>query len=366
MPVPKSKQKLTHVFEWPRLNDLTLDEAHEYHVVKGVLMVEGELKSGEMMTADNVLQGGGALRASAMLGFADVDVDHHEHELPAEYEKKYGKEINDVYPVGFVIDCETVKNSDGKYEVQALMVITNDTVYDLIDQGKVKGNSVVDYYRDLKCEGDGDTGTCAFEGSSFMINTLVLDEVPNSESTWVAPIDEDDLGTIIVAAENAKHKHSASTKKLNAWISQVKQNKKTKKNRKPQAVQTESEDGKQLNDYMDDDNYWIDGRDGIVAYLMEVKGLDQTTAEQMADYLIEHPDILNRHQYEYLSGADLFAWWSHAKLETLEKKYDKLEKRLESQINNMHMLMHSNPKIKANVMKWSKIRANAKKRAEQL
>ena len=148
------------------------------------------------MARDNIMSGAGALRAVAAAGLALVDIDHHQHELPAPYVEKYGLGINDPYPVGYVLDAQGIVAKDGLAEVQAMMMIQNPTVYNLISAGRVNGCSVVDMIRKKVCNDD----TCRFEGSAYIMNTIALEGKPNSAGTWAAPVTASDIGTIIKPA----------------------------------------------------------------------------------------------------------------------------------------------------------------------
>ena len=148
-------------------------------MIKGVAMSEGKLKSGDMMVRDNVIAGAGAMRASAIMGKAQLDIDHHEITLPKSYSEKYGSGIADPYPLGFIVDAQAQENEvDGEklMQVEFLATIENEKVYDLIKSGQIKGCSVVDYSRGLKCEKE-----CAYQGSAYLTNTLILDEVRYAE-----------------------------------------------------------------------------------------------------------------------------------------------------------------------------------------
>ena len=81
----KTKHQLSHSFTWPVPIDMAKMDPQEFfamRMIKGVAMTEGELKSGDLMTRDNVIAGGGAMRASALMGKAQLDIDHYEAELP--------------------------------------------------------------------------------------------------------------------------------------------------------------------------------------------------------------------------------------------------------------------------------------------
>ena len=313
-----------------------MEDVQELGLVKGVLMVEGALKSPStnddgkevptVMTAENVMQAGGALRAAAIMGFAGVDIDHFEEELPEKYVKKYGKEINDPYPVGFVIDAEVVKNSDGLMEVQAIMAIYNPLVFKLVKEGKIKGNSVVDYYRKLTCDSDA----CNYEGSSYLYNTLVLEEVPNSNSTWVNAVDEEDLEKWI------EHKHSA---KRAAQAGMKRELTRLEKIHNARSAKHAVVKGHNLENYLTD-GIWNDGKDGVIEYLKEEKGLDEATATALGEYMFNNPEMFNDYQIEHLSGADLIAWWTHVKLESQEDA-------MRIMANNLNLMMAANPQVKS-------------------
>ena len=278
------KHQLQHAFTWPVPYDAEVIK--DMQLIKGVAMSEGKLKSGEMMTRDNVVAGGGAMRASALMANAQLDIDHFGTELPEKYGEKYGKEILDPYPPGFIVDAQAVENKVGDstlMQVEFIAVITNKKVYDMIKAGQIKGCSVVDYTRDLKCEEE-----CHYEGSAYLSNTLILDEVPNSNGTWVAAVTHADIGTIIREIEKAEIE-SRRPGKLHALI----QKHAVKKNN--------------LENYMND-GVWNDGAESAIEYLKVEKEIDHDTATAMASYLMEFPTNVSQYQLENLSHADLMAW----------------------------------------------------------
>ena len=172
---------------------LDVGKAHTLGLVKAVIAREGRVRDGNVMERDNIVAGAGALRAVAAAGIGLVDVDHFKHSLPPAYVQKYGSGINDPYPVGHVLDAQAVTGKDGLAEVQAIMMISNPTMYNLISAGRIKGCSVVDMARKKVCEAD----SCKFEGSAYVMNTIALEGTPNCAGTWAAPVTESDIGTIV-------------------------------------------------------------------------------------------------------------------------------------------------------------------------
>ena len=301
----KVNHSLMAAFEWTSSLGFNPDDISKLNLIKGVALSEGELKSGEIMTRDNVIAGAGAMRASAIMSQATLDIDHHETTLPKEYEEKYDPAINDPYPPGFIIDAQAVENTinDKKtMQVEFLAVILNDYVYDLIKSHKIKGCSVVDYPRDLDCDKcDTESCTCKYSGSAYLQNTLILEEVPNSNGTWVDIVTEDDFGSTITIPEDAELEkltiqyHKAPTKlqlRVKSLLEHAKQ---------------EFTEGN-LEPYMTD-GIWNNGIESITEYLMEEKLIELDTAESMAEYLFNHPENLSQYQLAALSTEDLEAWW---------------------------------------------------------
>ena len=332
MPDDAPKQ-ITEIFKWPAPMELTIEDAEGIGLVKGVLMREGKLKSGDVMTRDNVMQGAGALRATARAGEAWIDIDHYDEKLPEKYTEKYGKEINEPYPVGNVIDCEAVEGKDGKMEVQAIMAIVNKTAYKLIKDGKIKGNSVVDFYRKLTCDKD-----CEFEGSTYRMNTLVLEEIPNSEGTWVQHVTKDDIGTIIQTVK--KDTHAANRKVWGTLNKIIMENRKAHEFDLLGKYQTEGK--------------WTDGKSSIVEFLEHGKDIEQELAKQIAEWIESTPDLFSNYQLEHASAADLIAWWVHARQEAIETLISR-------HIISYNEMMASNPTLGHNLAKFTTKRAAAYK-----
>lgn len=290
--------------------ELSHEDAVAIGLIKGVALTEGELKSGEAMTRDNVIMGAGAMRASALNGTARLDIDHHYDKLPPEYLEKYGGEIANPYPPGFIIDAQAVENEipgsgETRMQVEFLAIIENRTVYDMIKAGKIKGCSVVDFIRNVNCDGeksvDGGGPGCQYEGSAYLENTLILDEVPNSNSTWVAVVSDADIGTIIAnRSEEVKNKLRKQMRHSLSPVQKIIINAHAGSN---------WSDEQSLDAYMTD-GIWNNGAESIADYLKSEKSIDEAVAAKMADYLIKNPETLSQYQLEWLSMEDLSAWWT--------------------------------------------------------
>ena len=162
---------------------------------------------------------------------------------------------------------------------------------------------MVDYSRGLKCEKE-----CAYQGSAYLTNTLILDEVPNSNGTWVAAVTEEDIGTIIMSPEAYPDYEDHLTLKIKAHTAKV-----TEKNEKPDKAEKNSphsprgspyDDPHELDFYMDD-GVWKEGVESAQAFLTEAKGIDQDTAGAIANYLIANPKNVSQYQLEHMSHEDL-------------------------------------------------------------
>lgn len=91
-----------------------------------------------------------------------VDIDH--------FAEKYGAGINDPPTVGHVIDVQAII-ANNLAQVQALMIIHNFLMYNLVTRGLFKGNSVVDLTRKKVCN-----YTYKFERTVYLMNTLYLED----------------------------------------------------------------------------------------------------------------------------------------------------------------------------------------------
>ena len=325
----KTKHTLKHTFQWPVPIELTKEDLKTLKLIKGVAMQEGQVKSGENMKRDNVIAGGGALRASSLLGFATLDIDHYDEKLPKEYTDEYpGLDV----PCGFHVDAQTVENTVGKeqkklMEVEFIAVLENEKAYELVKNNEFVGCSVVDYARSLNCakcngtDADASCG-CDYDGSAYLHNTLVLKEVPNSNGTWVDIVTEEDIGTIIQTAKGTE-KEKMNTQ-LNQKITPIQNKILNILGRKHTADKHEYQEA-DLTNYMTD-GIWNNGKDSITAFLQEEKLLDESFAAEMAQYLFENPTKLTQYQLTDLSTDDLIAWWNT--VAKMEKEIHAIKKKL--------------------------------------
>ena len=332
------KHSLKHKFGWPVALMLEPGEEVEMMLFKGVAMQEGEMKRGEKMDKDNLLFATGAMSTAAMMGVALMDIDHFENaeDVPKEYLAKYGEDLIKPYPPAFIIDAaveENVIEPNGRKvnQVEFIGACTNRLVYDMIKTGKFKGCSVVDYYRKEVCDDcNGTDGKCdcSIEGSHFLANTFILEEVPNSDGTWVEVLSEKDVGTIIERPTEAMVE-SLKLKSL-----------KDPRMRMKSALLTQNKKLHSLYDldkYMDESGLWLDGKASIIAFLVDEKNIPETTSQDMADYLFAHPDALNQYQYDNMSAEDLVAWFRHITELSIKAELTKLN----INVNKLNILQHN-------------------------
>ena len=325
----KKEHTLKHSFQWALPLELGENSAEDMMLVKGVAMRSGEMKRGERMSKDNLVFAAGAMSAAAMFGLVPLNIDHFEDKLPQKYVDKYGAEINDPYPIGLILDAaasENVSELDGKKytEVEFIGAVTNPHVYEMIKKGMFKGGSVVDYYRKQICDCGADQSEhtcnkCDIEGSHFLQHTLILEEVANSEGTWVAAVNAKDIGTIIAKPSDARMEEmKANIKndlKSKAIVSIIKS-----AQRKHSTYE--------LDTYMNEDGTWINGKESIIAFLKDEKSLSDITASDMAEYLWNNPTILTQYQYENMSADDLVAWFFHIQMMAFKAKQLQMAKQV--------------------------------------
>lgn len=313
--LPK-EYRTNYAFEWMLPHDI---EADEFYLIKGVAATEGEFKSGDIFTKENLAFGAGGMSTAAMQGIGIIDIDHYHEELPERY-AKYGLEgING--EIGFLIDAgisiNKVTDGDGKTreltQVEWVGYTTIKKVAELVDEGKFIGTSVEDWSRSADCATDenGFPTECAIEGSHFINLGLILDEVPDSHGTWVNRVTSDDLETwkrnaeknepqfIIMKAE--AHKLKGRARKI--WA---------KLNRDARRKTLYD-----LTDYLDVNGNFENGKDGIFEYLTKDVALDEVTAKNISDYLWDHPSERNSWQMEMMSAGDWVAWYGH--IQVLDK-----------------------------------------------
>ena len=332
MPKKSTKQNVP-LYKWMSQLPLTLQDAKDLGLYKAVLIREGQVKSGEVYTAENIILGTGAMSLAARRGEALIDIDHIKEGLPQAYVDKYGSEINNPYPVGHVFDAQAIKAADGKMETQALLIVDNAKVRELLENGTIVGNSIEDQYRKLNCDG----AACAYEGSNFTYNTFILEETPNANGTYIAPIAEEDIGTLI---QHVKVKQNAA-----GGIMKIVQEKLT-------ALHTKkNQQFAILENYLDDQGVWINGEQSIVEFLTAHKeGIDAENAAKLAAYMFNNPETFNDYQLATLSGADLVAWMNvNMKLEKLNKLVEEQNTQQKALFSKMNVLIQSNTAIKTNM-----------------
>ena len=287
----KTLHKINCSFDWVLPEQLTIAQAKDIGMVKFVAMVEGKLKSGEVMTRDNVIAGAGGMRAAAALGHARLNIDHIDTALPEKYVEKYGKELAEGYPdeFGYIMDAQAVEEN-GKMRVEGIGFVSNRKAYELLGEGKFVGCSVEDATRELKCEDE-----CEYKGSAYINNALILDEVPNSQETWVSQVTESDLGTIIVQPETQKHRNNPIRKIIMRKLQHH-----------------------TMDDYIED-GLWKDGKDSAVKFLTDIKKLPEDRIEEIASFIFDNPTLLNQYQLEHLSAGDILAWYSSLQMDAMRE-----------------------------------------------
>ena len=328
------KGKLNHVFEWAVPMELSKQSFEEMMLVKFVAMTSGEAKRGENMTDENVTFGAGAMSAAAMFGLAVCDIDHFEEKLPQEYVDKYGEAINDPYPVSIILDAAAAKYIDEegveRTAVEGYAACVNPLVYSMIKKGKFVGCSVVDYYRkeNCACGEDGSNCSCQIDGSHFLTNTFVLEGVPNANGTWVMPVTEEDIGTIITLPDENKlknvKKHLAHNPLMKGKMEYLKLARKNYMNTI-------------MDSYIDEEGQWMEGKAGIVKFLVDEKSIGEAKAHEMADYLMKHPNALSQEQFEFMSAEDMVAWFDHI----LEKNIKNMRMHMAKAIKNLATRNHA-------------------------
>ncbi len=296
-------------FEWSLPMDI---HAKDYMLVKGVAATEGQFKSMDKFYRDNLAHGAGALSMAAAMGMSKFNVDHYSEEpLPEKYNAKYG--IGSEGDCGFLIDADIADNQiNGKKisQVEFIGYITNPKVYELIASGQAKGCSVEDMQRRAVCdcgENDKDCG-CTIEGSRFVNVGIIVDEVPDSHGTWIAPVTEHDLEAWKLNKKNEIPFHKLDSKHKAHYIQLRLKGRLTKKS---------------LEDYMNEDGSFINGKNSITEYLQEEKELSDIDAKHLADFLYKNPKILSSYQLAGMSGLDLMEWFKHVIIERAVRKNKK-------------------------------------------
>ena len=348
------EHKMQSKFEWVYDFDLTPEMAKEFGIIKGVCMREGPTKDNTIMSMVNIIEGAGAIRAASLLGSGNLNIDHRRESNEA-YEKKYPGISEMFYPCGFLLDAQAVEADDGKWVVEYLGICENRVLYNLIDQHKVVGNSVEDYRRKEDCSDcSGNVCNCHPEGSTFIDNAIILEEVPNADGTWVDTVGPDDIGTILTGDANAlppapgtiilnRTRHAtpltplaaklnkmaglepdtpanapASTTSTDATIIQNSVTAQTNPVIAPDGgggTDTPAPPVNVIDNYLDDGD-WDDGARSIRKFLTGEKDISKAIAKPMSEYLDSNPKELPPAKLDSMSGTDIEMWWKLHALQT--------------------------------------------------
>lgn len=324
--LPK-EMRSNYAFEWMLPHDI---EADDFYLIKGVAATEGEFKSGDIFDKSNLAFGAGAMSTAAMQGIGLLDIDHYHEELPERY-AKYG--LEGVHgEIGYLIDAgisvNKVTDGDGKTkdltQVEWVGYTTNKRVAELVDEGKFIGTSVEDWSRSADCDTDesGYPTGCSIEGSHFINLGLILDETPDSHATWVNRVTSDDLD---------KWKDNALKNQPQFIIMSKESHKLKDQPKKIWATMNRDARRKTLHDltnYIDENGNFTEGKDGLFTYLTTDVLLDEVTAQNITDYLWNHPSERNSWQMEMMSAGDWYAWFGHLQVEAVEAVNANLRKVL--------------------------------------
>lgn len=297
-----SPKKLLHSnsFDWIKSLGLTLKDANELRLLKGVAMSSGVKKDGVIESEDNIAFGTGTMSAFTINGTVTNDIDHHKDGIPEDspdYKNFDIKKINEVYPPSTMLAVGLGRNTVGndgteKVQTEFIAVCANEYVYNLVKENKIVGCSTEENMKNMKCEGD----SCHAVDSHLHANTFLLAGVPNSDSTWVSIVDKSDIGGILVDEDQGNISNSMH-KKL---IDQIKQ---THLNH----VKNDDEIP-DITKYYNDDGTWKDGAASIEAFLTVEKNVNVESAKVIADYLFVNPDALNETHLMFFSADDLVSW----------------------------------------------------------
>ena len=271
----KQKRALYGDFTWVAETGLTMAHVQKYKLCKARICSSTKAKDESLtLSRDEIVAGMGALRLAALQRISYVDIDHHKT-LPKEYAKKWGNKITAPYPVGVVVDTQHVDH-DGTTYGEAVFSVTNQHVYKMIQEGKFKGCSIDIQFRKMDCENKD----CETEGGSVRGFTLVLDESPLLDGTWVAPLEEDDLAHL---------EHKPNTK-LNAGL------------------QTLIGDIESAQKYLTEDGKWKDAK-SLATFLITRKEIAKATAAKIAEYVEKNPNEITTEQLIQLDPVALLGWW---------------------------------------------------------
>jgi len=311
-------------FKWISDLGLTLNEAQDMMLIKGVAMSAGTKKDNDIETDENIIFASGAMAAAALQNKSNIDIDHFEESLPVDEYSEYDvKAINATYPPARTLAVGIAKNEMGEsgtptIQTEFIGVCSNTKVYEMIQNGEFVGCSTVELVakRNCECNNENHDCGCTLQGSQFTDNTLILKGVPNSEGTWVSAVDKNDIGSII---SESTTKNSKPTKEKLAIINSMKLTYHTTKNSTDQIMLPD------LSKYKNQDGKWKDGKQSIANFLQVERKISKEMATSIANTLEKNPGLLSDAQLVFFSNDDLTEWHSH-----LNEKLNKLAKQKNS------------------------------------
>lgn len=304
----------TNSFDWTKSIGFTLNEAKELRLIKGVAMSSGTKKDGVIESQDNIAFGTGTMAAYILNGMVVCDIDHFKDGLPKDEYSDYPIEkINETYPPATMLAVGLGRNIVGnkgeeKVQTEFLAICSNETVYDMIGKGEFVGCSTEEIMRNKVCKEDGTD--CTAEGSHLPANTLLLKGVPNSDSTWVAQVDKNDIGTILSKEDETNHISNSLKSKLMLII----------KNRYLNHVTKNEDQIVDITKYYNDKGEWKNGVDSINEFLTIEKKVNAEKAKLIADYLFVNPGALNEVHLTFFSADDLTAWFDNLNFNKIIKE----------------------------------------------
>ena len=302
--------KVKDAFKWVKPLFLSKEDVAALGLIKGFVAVSGTYKRGEQMTDTNLIFASGALSQKAKDDYAQIDIDHHLVKLPDDYKKQYGDAIAKDYPPANTMDAAPVKILTGEktdtvaWASSFIGSCPQDFVYGMIKDGKFKGCSAVDEARVSPQCNEGSCGTQdpKRDGSHFTGHTLILNSVPNSNGTFVSVVDEADKDMIYTEPK------SDAQKQIRDAIMKNPELLKNYQNTILPVLSSDTLDAESAK-YMDKDGNWTDGIAGCAKFLVDNKEIEKSKADEIAQYIIDNPKEFSAYQIDFLSGADLVAWW---------------------------------------------------------
>lgn len=314
-------------FKWIADLDLTLNEAQDLMLIKGVAMSAGTKKDNDIETDENIIFASGAMAAAALQNKSNINIDHFEESLPVDEYNEYDvKAINAIYPPARTLAVGIAKNEMGEsktptIQTEFIAVCSNATVYEMVKNGEFVGCSTVELLskRNCECNNENHDCGCTLQGSQFTDNTLILKGVPNSEGTWVSAVDKSDIGVIV---SELKTKNTVPNKDKQRIINSIKQTYHKTKNSTDQIILPD------LSKYKNQDGNWKDGKQSIANFLQVERKMSKDMATSIANTLEKRPGLLSDAQLVFFSNDDITEWHSHLneRLNQIQKQKNSVNK----------------------------------------